>query len=213
MKAVRALSGAALVAGASAVAIGARLHRTWGATAEEAAASLPGDGLIDPVSFRSTRAITIEAPPAAVWPWLAQMGMGRGGWYSYDGLLRLISPVPTDSAAEIVDGFQNLKAGDPVELIMTMVFRVAELVPNEALVLLADANQQPHQPWRKSWTFALRPLPGGATRLIVREISGWDSRLVGAATAVTGWLWFLGARRQLKNIKALAEASWPARPA
>jgi hypothetical protein len=94
-----------------------------------------------------------------------------------------------------------------VELILPMMFQVGEIVPNEYLLLVADENQQPLQPWVKTWVFALKPLEGGSTRLLVRETSAWSSWLVGAATACTGWLWFWGTRRQLKNIKALAEAS------
>jgi hypothetical protein len=57
---------------------------TWGATAEEAARSLPGDELLDRADIVATRAIGIEAPPSAIWPWLVQMGPGRAGAYTYD---------------------------------------------------------------------------------------------------------------------------------
>jgi hypothetical protein len=58
---------------------------TWGATAEEAAARLPGDDLLEDADGVATRAITIDAPPSAVWPWIAQMGPSpRGGAYTYD---------------------------------------------------------------------------------------------------------------------------------
>ena len=55
---------------------------TWGATAEEAELLLPGDELLEEADVVSTRAVTIAAPPSAVWPWLVQMGSGRGGAYS-----------------------------------------------------------------------------------------------------------------------------------
>ncbi|MDR2454457.1 MAG: hypothetical protein LBD51_07960 [Bifidobacteriaceae bacterium] len=197
--------GAAVAAGA-AIAVGSRLHRGWGASAAERACALPGDDLVEDPVYRSTRAITIEAPPEAVWPWLVQMGMGRAGWYSNDRLLGLISPGPTESASAILECYQDLKVGDPVDLILPMGFKVAELIPNQALVLFSE-ELMPMQPWRKSWVFALRPLPGGATRLLVRETSAWDSWLVGLVTSATAWAWFLGTRRQLKNLKALVEAS------
>ncbi|MDR2347967.1 MAG: hypothetical protein LBD90_05005, partial [Bifidobacteriaceae bacterium] len=165
MKPIRALLAGGLAA-AGAIAVGSRLHRGWGASGEEQAAAMPGDDLVSNPIYRSTRAITIDAPPEAIWPWLVQMGMGRGGWYSNDRLLGLISPVSTQSAATIVEAYQDLKVGDPVDLILSMTFKVAELIPNEALVLLGE-KQVPLQPWRKSWVFVLRPLPGGATRLLV----------------------------------------------
>jgi hypothetical protein len=57
---------------------------TWGATAEEAAQRLPGDDLLEPADIVATRAIGIDAPPSAIWPWLVQMGPGRAGAYTYD---------------------------------------------------------------------------------------------------------------------------------
>jgi hypothetical protein len=62
---------------------------TWGATAEEAAGPLPGDDLLDPADIVATRAIAIDAPPAAIWPWLVQMGPGRAGAYTYDWIENL----------------------------------------------------------------------------------------------------------------------------
>ena len=62
---------------------------TWGATDEEVARKLPGDDLLADAAVVSTRAITVDAPPAAVWPWLVQMGAGRGGAYTYDWIENL----------------------------------------------------------------------------------------------------------------------------
>jgi hypothetical protein len=59
-------------------------HMRWGATDAEVAAPMPGDEIVDRAQFNATRAITIEAPPEHVWPWIAQLGYGRGGFYTYD---------------------------------------------------------------------------------------------------------------------------------
>jgi hypothetical protein len=64
-----------------------RWHLHWGAAPAEAAASLPGDTLLPRAQYRTTRAITIGAPPDAVWPWLVQVGCGRAGFYSNDLLV------------------------------------------------------------------------------------------------------------------------------
>jgi hypothetical protein len=61
-----------------------RRHLRWGATAVEVAEAMAGDDLLPAAQFRATRAITIDVPPAAVWPWLVQVGRGRAGWYSND---------------------------------------------------------------------------------------------------------------------------------
>ncbi len=70
--------------GVAAVAEAVMIHlgRTYGSTAAERAATLPGDGIVGDPSVVTDHAITIDAPPAAVWPWLVQMGWGRGGWYT-----------------------------------------------------------------------------------------------------------------------------------
>jgi hypothetical protein len=168
---------------------------------------LPGDDLIENPVFRSTRAITIEAPPEAVWPWLVQMGMGRAGWYSFDSWAAKVSTVPTTSASAVITHLQDLKVGDPIDLVDRMVFHVQDIQPNRALVLHADEHQVPLQPWIKTWAFVLEPLEGGSTRLIVRETSVWERKWIGVLTAITNWFWFFATRRQLKNLKALVEAS------
>ena len=61
-----------------------RRHLTWGATPAEAAAAMPGDDLLPGAQYRTTRAITVDAPPDRVWPWLVQVGYRRAGWYAGD---------------------------------------------------------------------------------------------------------------------------------
>src|SRR5512143_3629356 len=58
-------------------------HLRWGASDEEAQRTLPGDDLVPRPVVQSTRAITINSPASAVWAWLAQLGQGRGGFYSF----------------------------------------------------------------------------------------------------------------------------------
>ena len=65
---------------------GRRLFSTWGVVPIEGELTLPGDDLVPEPTMADTRGITIDAPPSAVWPWLAQLGFGRGGWYSYDAM-------------------------------------------------------------------------------------------------------------------------------
>ena len=51
----------------------------WGATDQEVAAAMPGDQLVRQPIVQSTRAVTIHAPAADLWPWLVQLGAGRAG--------------------------------------------------------------------------------------------------------------------------------------
>jgi hypothetical protein len=84
---------------------------TWGATADEVERRLPGDELLDPADIVATRAIGIDAPPSAIWPWLVQMGPGRAGAYTYDWIENLFG-LNMHSADRIVPGWQQLAVGD-----------------------------------------------------------------------------------------------------
>ncbi len=82
-------------------------HRRWGATDAEVSAAMPGDELVPGCQYRCTRAITIDAPPEAVWRWLVQVGFGRAGFYSND----LLDNVAHPSADRILEEFQNPDIG------------------------------------------------------------------------------------------------------
>jgi hypothetical protein len=132
----------------------------WGATKQEAAEALPGDDRTPHPRVRSTRAITIQAPPDQVWPWIVQMGIERAGFYSHDRLERLLTfggryVEGKHSATRIHPELQDLKVGDPVPYGARVLARVDEMEPCKHLV----AGE----------TFVLRPLPGNRTRLIVRS--------------------------------------------
>ena len=109
-----------------------QLH--WGATAVEIEQSMPGDELNTNPSFLATRAITIDAAPVEVWPWLLQMGYGRAGFYGYDLLENAGGPVGLRSADEIIPRFQNFVVGDevPISAVASMTFHSIE--PNRYLI-------------------------------------------------------------------------------
>jgi hypothetical protein len=134
---------------------------TWGARDDEVSRKLPGDELLPDASLVTTRAITIDALPDAIWPWLVQMGSGRGGAYSYDWIENLLG-LDMHSADEILPRYQDLKVGDEFPLgTGRPVMRVEVLEPPRALALrCADEN------W--AWIFALVP-EDGTTRLISRN--------------------------------------------
>ena len=133
----------------------------WGARADEVAAKLPGDELLADPGLVTTRAVTVHAPAGAIWPWLAQLGSGRGGAYSYDWIENLLG-LNMHSAGEILPEYQDIKAGDELPLGRAdAVMRVEVADPPRALaVRSADQN------W--AWIFALLP-EGDSTRLISRN--------------------------------------------
>jgi hypothetical protein len=133
----------------------------WGARADEVAAKLPGDELLPDAGLVTTRAITIDAPAGAIWPWLAQMGSGRGGAYSYDWIENMLG-LNMHSAAEILPEYQDIKTGDDLPLGGGgPVMRVEVADPPRAL-----AVRSTDQNW--VWMFALLP-EGDSTRLISRN--------------------------------------------
>src|SRR4051794_10385237 len=108
-----AIAASALVAAYATVGRPLMLH--WGATCEELHTRLPGDDLVPGRAIQSTRAITVEAPVAAVWPWLAQLGQDRAGFYSYEALENLAG-CEIHNADEIHPEWQERARGETVPL-------------------------------------------------------------------------------------------------
>jgi len=212
-----------------------RFSRTWGVDPTEAAKPLPGDDLVPTPTAIETRAITIDAPPAAVWPWLAQMGFERGGWYSYDRLDNRGRSVDT-----ILPAFQSPQVGDLIPMSPDAGFEVKVVEPGRALVLFNDTALVERQAlaassstilpaglaastsvlgtlprdFAASWAFALEPLDGGRTRLVerFRVRFGGANRAFAIFGPLLGVGVFLMMRRQLIGIaeRAMRTALAPA---
>jgi hypothetical protein len=180
----------------------------WGATTAEQTVALPGDDLLQAYRYRVTRAIGIDAPPEAVWPWIAQVGAGRGGWYTFDAVANLGTAKPTHSAREILPQFQNIAVGDPIDVIDRIVFRVAEVDPGHCLVLVADARNYPSQPWTSVWTVALLPEGPTGTRLLLREATTWRNPAVGLLIWLSQWVKVLVVPKALRTVRDLAAESY-----
>jgi hypothetical protein len=160
-------------------------HMTLGCTPEEAGARLPGDELIPTARLQATHAISIRAPAFEVWPWLIQMGQGRGGFYSYDKLEQILG-CEIYNVDEIVPHLQHLGVGDPISLhIKAPALTVFEVRPHRAIVLAGGPELQPDMPKDRSWyqfdtyqayvwSFTLRDQPDGSTRLITRIRVAWN---------------------------------------
>lgn len=150
----------------------------WGASREERRQLLTGDDLV-PARWQTTRGIDISAPAEDVWPWLVQMGYGRGGWYSYDWLEHLIGAgdfAEGGSARRVLPALQQLALGDTVALSPAGGLRVAVLEPARALVLHYRMNLLTAAPAREgdpaildwTWAFLLHPVNEVSCRLLAR---------------------------------------------
>ena len=172
----------------------------WGASDEEAAADLPGDDLLAAPDILWTRAITIDAPAAATWPWLLQFGPGRGGAYTYDWIENLLG-LDMHSTDRILPEFQHLEVGDAFPLgTKGPVVRVASIDPERSMVFRSDDGH-----W--VWSFTLVETDG-RTRLLSRNrIASPDAGPIGRAvnTAIMEPGSLIMERKMLHGFKERAE--------
>lgn len=194
----------------------------WGATESEAARFLPGDNLVPHPRLKYTRGITIEATPDRIWPWLVQLGQGKGGLYSYEQLENLAG-CDVHNANQILPQFQNIKVGDQVKLGPTgyPAFTVLDIHPQETLVLAAaDVIPEPHNQKLpnplpeeytiSNWVFYLNPITTHSTRLLVRswldyEPNSWKNWLVWRV--LTEPIAFVMERKMMFEIKKRVEVT------
>lgn len=176
-----------------------RWHLRWGATDHEVQGPMPGDDIVPKASFAATRAITIDAAPELVWPWIVQMGYRRAGFYTY----ALLDNAGLESADRILEEYQPPRMGDWMPMAKKVndmtAFKVKAFEINEWLL------------WEKpdsTWAWKLVPLEGGRTRLISRlkQRYPWET----PASAILSLVLlefgdFPMMRRVLKGIKARAE--------
>jgi hypothetical protein len=181
-------------------------HIRWGATDDEVVRSLPGDEIVPRPRKFSTRAITIAAPAEAVWPWLVQIGQGRGGLYSYDWLENLAG-CDIHSTNRIIPELQYLEFGDVIRLGPEgyPAYPIAAVEPGRALVLGGDDPKN----GAHSWAFILEPIDERITRLIVRSRDDYPPTLANFVIwrAITEPAHFAMERKMLFGIKQRAEAA------
>jgi hypothetical protein len=194
------------------VALGPVLHRwrtRWGATDAEVNRPLPGDDLVPRPDWSYTHAVTVRAPRAKVWPWLLQLGQGRGGFYSYERLENLVG-CDIHNVRELRPELQDLHEGDVVRLHRSGYGpRVIELEPARALVLGGEPDARGSS---ATWSFHLVERPDGTTRLIERgrhEMGRGPLARLGFGPYLVDPVGFVMSKRMLRTIKALAERARP----
>lgn len=189
--------------GAFNAGVGAWMNN-WGATAVETAIPLPGDEVMSDATTASTKAITIHASPDEIWPWIAQMGIGRGGMYSYDWIERIVGSgdfVDGHSADRIHPELQSREVGDALMMHPpTDLKYIVARVEAPRLIVYRGMSLTP-----MTWTFYLVPNDEG-TRLITRW-RGYPARGFGEefANAIFGTMDFVMEQKMLRGIKERAE--------
>jgi hypothetical protein len=203
----RAAAGAAVIGTAVAgyILLVRRWQLRWGATDEECDAILAGNDLIPNPDLTATRAITVHAPAEQVWPWVAQLGQGRGGFYSYDALENLVG-CDIHSADQIVPEWQDINVGDQVKLHPEVGLEVAVVEPGRALVLRGGVPMGAvPPPYDFTWAFVLREQPDGTTRLLVRERYAYTQPEAGFLVEPVAVVAFVMSQRMLRGIRDRAE--------
>jgi hypothetical protein len=197
--------GVALATAAYALAIRPWQLR-WGASVEEATGPVAGDDTIAEPDITATRAITIRTTAENVWPWIAQLGQGRGGLYSYDMLENLIG-CDIHSADRIVPEWQDIAVGDQVRLHPEVGLAVAAVDRGRSLVLRGGVRMgDTPPPYDFTWVSELRE-HDGVTRLLVREryaYSTWWAALLVEPVEAVG---FVMSKKMLRGIKDRAEGA------
>lgn len=131
-------------------------HMRWGATDVELAMALPVDPYITPAQVVSTRAVTIEAPISTIWPWVLQLGQGRGGFYSYDWLENLFA-ADMHNVDHIIPELQNTTVGTQISLMHNGPYAVVSRIDPEQNFIMDQ-----------EWILTLMPVDEDTTRLVVR---------------------------------------------
>lgn len=186
-------------------------HRELGVSPAEARRRLPGDELLLQADIQNDRAITIAAPPEKVWPWIAQLGQDKAGFYSFEVLENLIG-CDIHNADRIVPAWQNPQVGDPFPLAPGMELRVARVEPEHALVITSEGGAAPQDMgFEFTWSFVLSWLPeqvgGPGTRVHVRERYDTHSSRVHTITEFTSIASAIMSWKMLQTIKKLAEGA------
>jgi hypothetical protein len=184
----------------------------WGTSKTDLARAMRGDDVIDSPTYTTTMAVTIDAAPEHIWPWLLQMGYRRGGLYSYDWLDRLFGYLDAPSAEAILPQYQHLQVGDEIPIGRGGGFPVWAVDPQRALVL---AGRGEGFAW--VWQFGLYAVDKRWTRLVsrnsVRTPRTWQAwlfmRAIEPAAFVMTRGMLRGLKRRAENLAAKARLAAP----
>jgi hypothetical protein len=180
----------------------------WGSTPTEQVQALPGDELVPTANIQTTKGLTIQATPAEIYPWLLQLGVDRGGMYSYDWLENLFglnvhtvrSIMPEYQAAQVGDFWRFTPQDYPLN--PGPGLWVKELRPNEAVLLCFGMENAREESCIDTWQLVLIPQGDGSTRLLLRSRMAMEQELL---IKMTYFIQFLMERKMLLTFREMAE--------
>lgn len=186
--------------------------KTWGASPVETSMALAGDSLVPATSFETTKAVSIQAAPDQIYPWLLQLGVDRGGMYSYTWIENLMG-LHVTNVDVIRPDLQEVAVGDFLRFVPTDFpaqpgpgLYVKRMVQNEAFILCFGIEGSPDEPCTSTWQFVIHPQPDGSTRLILRnrisDQESWQNTTFGRLFMIPT---FVMERKMLLGIKERAE--------
>lgn len=184
-------------------------YAAWGATAEEQAMALPGDEIAAAANLVSTRAITVQAPAAQIYPWLVQIGQGRGGMYSYEWLENL-ARCDIHNVYQIVPTLQQVQVGQEIHMGPEgyPFYRVVSFAEGRYF-LLQPGDPATKKPGEASWAMVLAERGDGSTRLIFRQrqvvAPGFGNFVIWRV--IVDPMSFVMEQKMLRTIRDLAERS------
>lgn len=186
--------------------------QTWGASTSEIASALPGDDMVPEAKMRTTKGITVRAKPESIYPWLLQLGVDRGGMYSYDWLENMFG-LKVHSADHIVPALQDVQTGDfwrftPRDYVLKPGpgLYVRRLIKDQAVLLCFGMEGQPDEACVDTWQFVLVPQADGSTRLLLRSNMAIPAEL---PVKLTYFVQFIMERKMLLTIRDMAEGYTP----
>ncbi|HVU12739.1 MAG TPA: hypothetical protein VHD90_15780 [Phototrophicaceae bacterium] len=209
------LAGAALISFHLLLSPLLRTYRAcWGAELDDLLHKLPGDDLVTHARWEFTHAITINAPTAEVWSWLVQIGVGRGGLYSYEGLENLAG-CRMHNADDVIPAYQQLKPGDEIKIHPKAPgMRVAAVEPGHYILVHNDNRQDGSSSYiNMTWLWYLQEVSATQTRLISRSRNDYSPSLANKlwmGPLLVEPISFVMERRMLLGIKQRAESHWMA---
>ncbi len=187
--------------------LGRPWYLRWGATDVEVAMQLPGDEIVPDRNSVSTRALTVHAPAAKVYPWLLQIGQARGGMYSYEWLENLIG-CDMHNVYQIVPELQQVSLGQEIRMGPEgyPLYHVAGYAPGQSFVMRA-ADPKTKTPGPGVWTMAVTDQPDGTSRLIFRQQMRVDPGIGNFVMwrVIVDPMTFVMEQKMMRTIRDLAE--------